>query len=77
MLATIPRSMTSRLRSARLKRDSGKPVSWGISHASALNATTTSGGRNPRGRSGRGLSSCLNLPDHFSIQSASRPLRAR
>ena len=47
MLATIPRSMTSRLRSARLKRDSGKPVSWGISHASALTATTTSGGKSP------------------------------
>ena len=44
MSATIPRRMASRRMSARLRRESGRPVSWGISHARALTATTTSGG---------------------------------
>ena len=48
MSATIPRLMASRRISARLKRDSGRPLSWGISHARALTATTTSGGKFPR-----------------------------
>ena len=48
MSATIPRLIASRRMSARLRRDRGRPVSWGISHASALTATTTSGGKSPR-----------------------------
>ena len=48
MSATIPRLMASRRMSARLRRDNGRPVSWGISHARALTATTTSGGKSPR-----------------------------
>ena len=48
MSATIPRPMASRRMSALLKRDSGRPVSCGISQARALTATTTSGGKPPR-----------------------------
>ena len=48
MSATIPRPMASLRMSALLKRDSGRPVSCGISQARALTATTTSGGKPPR-----------------------------
>ena len=43
--ATRPRRITSRLMSGILKRDNGRPLSWGSSHASAFTATTTLGGK--------------------------------
>ena len=48
MSATIPRSMASRRMSARLRRNRGRPVSWGISHASALTGVHHVGGKSPR-----------------------------
>jgi hypothetical protein len=45
MLATIPRAMTSRFKSAVLTRDSGKAKVRGNSHARAFTATTTEGGK--------------------------------
>jgi hypothetical protein len=43
--ATIPCSMAARARSGACQRASGTPLAAGSSHASALIATTTSGGK--------------------------------
>ena len=43
--ATNPCRTTSRFNSGMVKRDSGRPRSWGSSQASALTATTTLGGK--------------------------------
>jgi len=45
MEATMPRSITSRLISLMLQRDSGTPCRCGNSHASALTATRMLGGK--------------------------------
>src|SRR3990172_279590 len=46
--ATRPRALTSRTKSWRLNRESGKPVARGNAQASALTRTTTAGGKNGR-----------------------------
>src|SRR5213593_4890284 len=43
--ATMPRSTAACWMSAMLKRDRGRPCSWGSSHARALIAITTPGGK--------------------------------
>ncbi len=55
MSATIPRVTASAARSGTWKRDSGTPSREGSSQASALTATTTSGGKDRRSAASRAL----------------------